>query len=416
MTDTKGGVLGGILGGIWGEEKQEQGNPITASTIGPQTDHGEVGRNAGAITGTELKFNDSQPYIIQSRGGRAAHNFTIPANQNNQQYQVNFQPNAGTGGWNSNFLTFFGALPRIYNYYELLSVEYIFFTGLCTLENAMGTVPGFSTFVVVPWTAQYNVGNVAPGTNLTLLKGCEFLPCIVKALNTQYRVEDLQQQYRFRIRPQFQQNSAGSNRKGQYMGGPIQIQDQGGTDNTLWYGWLAQFFAGNLDATNERLISVPFYYRYTVKFSGRRFSTIDLTTRLFSKLMFRDLELEDKILNEASELTSVTLSDESLYTHKDEKLKELMNMHVTNGEERFKQLRTDMIEQREKIEQRYLEEQMQKKDDVTKQSCKFIVNEDTGNVAGFCKTTGHIHPKKRKRVVDEPPRFDYMTLDNMYVD
>lgn len=293
----------------WNSKKQRTGGDMNHGGVGPQTDQGEVGTNKGTITGKEMSFNDGQPFIVQSVGGNSTLDFTVDSGTNRSRGLFTFHPNNGSGGWNSNFLTLYSTLPQLYNYYELLGVEFVFYTGAG--YSATTTFTGMHYLQIVPWTAQYEVGSTFPSTDFTLLKGCEVVPVIIRSTNqTQVQVENLQQQYRFRIKPQFQQNSSGTNQKGQYAGGPIQIQDQDGTDNTEWYGFL---FGLEFNSTTnaERIINLPYYYRITVMFSGRRFSTVSLNLSLFEGIALGDYYTKLALLERIRNKTTTTMCGSS---------------------------------------------------------------------------------------------------------
>ena len=397
-----------------GQTKQ-QGNLNARQTVGPQSDQGYIDTNYGTITGKQIHYNDKQSCLTQARGGMTELNFTFLPNSVRQKSTFTMIPNSSATGWNVNFLNFFEDIPFMYNYYEIKEVELLIFNGTMT-QTTEGTNPGFCVLSLVPWSANFLVNNVSPTNDFTLLSGCEYVPLVLLTEDEMQNVEQLQQQYTFKFKPQYQQNSAetGSTnpaypQKGQYHSGPIQILDIDGFDDTVWYGFIMELRLATQDTANTRRYKIPMYYRYTIEFTGRRYSTIDPRVQLFSKLKFKDIEVEQKILSEVSQLTTLVDETNTYVTYNDNKVKELMEIHETHFQERIDKVlneekdikdtidreekkdtleKTKTVEEIMNIEPKPLLSQLGKPgDDIELKTCKLYVNKESGAVNGTCVNT-----------------------------
>ena len=145
--------------------------------IGMQDGLGGVGQ-AAPLAMEEMGSNrGAEPFLIQSTIGRTQFTFTRAANASVAQQQVNFQASGG-GGFNGAFLTAYANALDVYNYYELLTVEFWVFSQAGFINQ--NTSNGLFTLGFIPWTAQYNIGNVTPSTDLSLLRGYEVFPLVVR--------------------------------------------------------------------------------------------------------------------------------------------------------------------------------------------------------------------------------------------
>ena len=260
------------------KEEEEMNNGI-----GPQDNAG--GTHAGApFAQKEATTNPSDASFQISYTGVSDLPITIPQNSATGRGQLNFAPTGGSG-WNTTFLAPVSNALDVYNYYCLESVEFIWLTNAFNSSTST-TGLGHSIFKIIPWTAEYTIGGLFPGTDLSLLTGCDtFFVGIVTGEPEGYTPPFLSYQRTEHtiVKPMYQQNAEPTapspNIKAQYSRIPLQIGSANGVDTTVWYSLLYQLDFDRENPSGAFNIRAPYMYRVNISLHGRRFANISVLFR-----------------------------------------------------------------------------------------------------------------------------------------
>ena len=252
--------------------------------IGPQDNAG--GTHAGAPFAQKeatTNFNDVVFPISYTGVSNISMSFS---DSSTHRGQILFTPTGGTG-WNTSFLAPVSNALDVFNYYVLESVEFIWLTNAFNSGQNQPEI-GHSIFKIIPWTAEYTVGGVFPGTDISLLNECEtFFVRVITGTVQNYEPTALDFQRTEHtndtiVKPMYQQNteptSPNPNIKAQYATIPLQIASANGIDNTTWYSLLYEFNCSNA-VTGPITIRAPFMYRVSIGLSGRRFVNVSTLFR-----------------------------------------------------------------------------------------------------------------------------------------
>ena len=253
-------------------------------SIGPQDN--ASGTHAGApFAQKEATTNFSDVSFPISYTGVSDLNITFTGTSTTVvRGQVLFTPTGGTG-WNTSFLAPVSNALDVFNYYVLESVEFIWLTNAFS-TNATGQSLGHSIFKIIPWTAEYTVGGTFPGTDISLLNGCDtfFVRVVTGNTSAEYEPDavDFQRTEHTVVKPMYQQNTEPTsdmpNIKAQYARIPLQIASANGIDNTVWYSLLYEFNCHG-PANGPITIRAPFMYRVNIGLFGRRFVNVSALFR-----------------------------------------------------------------------------------------------------------------------------------------
>jgi len=265
--------------------KQKKKNMSSGTDIGPQDNAGGARGAGGGLLSKTTGTNPSDCFLRTSYTGVGSHALVFASNIESDKGIINFRPTGTATSWNNMLLNPIMAALDVYNYYQIESVEFVFLLNAIWVSTSDDWRPGPAIFKICPWTAEFNVGNSMPTTDISLLEDCETVWCrIQESSSNQYqpRSEDLQRGLYFIVHPQYQQNSnsavpgdMGPNVKAQYSRAPLQIASAEGVDDTVWYGFIFQ-----IDTTRAvpggqvPTIRVPYYYKVNINLSGRRWAIL----------------------------------------------------------------------------------------------------------------------------------------------
>ena len=195
------------------------------TSIGPQSNKDRAG-SSGLASG-EKGTNPTPGQLVCSYTVPSKIDLVINGGNNEHIAQINFDPNKDDSNDRTSFLKPLSNAVDVFNYYQLVKVDFTFITNNILVNDAQLSTGGLHILKICPWTAEYLIGSSFPATDISILEGCHTVIVGIKGVDGSLVDQPpdrtgLQRMFHFTIHPQYQQNAGGDGSKLQYARMPLQ--------------------------------------------------------------------------------------------------------------------------------------------------------------------------------------------------